>query len=148
MKLHYPLSTTSNGIQDGSNLSSTTNYADSVMGIADSQYSTWARSTVGSLVATREALWPVLAPLGTVYTKGAFYFLVPVPSKVCLLPIMLKWKFCCSSSNQMNTIFFICLTVSFFVLFAFLTAVRRRSGGYFSSSIWCVAHVRYTLRGT
>lgn len=37
---------------------------------------------VRGLDAVREALWTVLAPLGTVRTQGAFYFLVPVPSGV------------------------------------------------------------------
>ncbi len=82
MKLHYPLSARIDGSHEDSSLLNTPNHADAVVGVAERNYSTWARSTVGSLVATREALWPVLAPLGTVYTKGAFYFLVPVPSKV------------------------------------------------------------------
>lgn len=30
----------------------------------------------------REALWPIVAPLGTVKSSGAFYFLVPVPEGV------------------------------------------------------------------
>jgi hypothetical protein len=42
----------------------------------------WVSSTVSSLIAVRNALWPVLEPLGTVKTNGAFYFLVPIPSEV------------------------------------------------------------------
>lgn len=45
-------------------------------------YSAWARETIGTLEGVRAALWPVVQPLGTVYTKGAFYFLVPVPERV------------------------------------------------------------------
>lgn len=49
---------------------------------AASNYSEWATSTVGTLTAVRAAVYEVVKPLGTVYTKGAFYFLVPVPAKV------------------------------------------------------------------
>ena len=38
--------------------------------------------TVSTLKAVRAELWPILEPLGTIYTTGAFYFLVPVPAKV------------------------------------------------------------------
>ena len=42
----------------------------------------WAERTVGSMEPFRRALWPVVQPLGTVYARGAFYFLVPVPDLV------------------------------------------------------------------
>lgn len=42
----------------------------------------WVSQTVASLASVRAALWPILEPLGTTYTTGAFYFLVPVPAKV------------------------------------------------------------------
>lgn len=42
----------------------------------------WFQSHLQSLQQVREVLWPVLQPLGTVYTTGAFYFLVPVPLHV------------------------------------------------------------------
>lgn len=45
-------------------------------------YSEWAASTIGTLTEVREQLYPVLAPLGTIFTKGAYYYLVPVPPKV------------------------------------------------------------------
>eukprot|EP01032_Pedospumella_encystans_P011481 gene11481-13347_t len=80
MKLHYPLLT--NRTQDGSNLPNNDDPVAFIGTPASNNYSAWARTTVGSLVATREALWPVLAPLGTIYTKGAFYFLVPVPPEL------------------------------------------------------------------
>mmetsp|Transcript_36624 Transcript_36624/g.81354 ORF Transcript_36624/g.81354 Transcript_36624/m.81354 type:complete len:440 (+) Transcript_36624:1-1320(+) len=44
--------------------------------------SAWVKANVGTLVAARDALWPALSQLGTVRTKGAFYFLVPVPAHV------------------------------------------------------------------
>lgn len=44
----------------------------------------WVGQTVSTLAEVRAALWPILEPLGTVYTTGAFYFLVPVPPKVGL----------------------------------------------------------------
>ena len=43
---------------------------------------TWVQNTVATLNCVRSALWPVLQPLGTVYSTGAFYFLVPVPKGV------------------------------------------------------------------
>jgi len=43
---------------------------------------TWVQATVATLQSVRDALWPVLAPLGTVRAQGAFYFLVPVPPGV------------------------------------------------------------------
>ena len=43
---------------------------------------TWVGQTVSTLQAVRAELWPILEPLGTIYTTGAFYFLVPVPAKV------------------------------------------------------------------
>lgn len=49
---------------------------------AREHYSAWAQGTIATLEGARAALWPVLQPLGTVYTKGAFYFLVPVPERV------------------------------------------------------------------
>jgi hypothetical protein len=51
---------------------------------ARARYSPWAASTVGTLEGVRAALWPAVQPLGTVYTEGAFYFLVPVPAQVRL----------------------------------------------------------------
>lgn len=47
-------------------------------------YSEWAVSTIGTLTEVREQLYPVLAPLGTIFTKGAYYYLIPVPPKVCM----------------------------------------------------------------
>ncbi len=41
--------------------------------------STWVREQVAGLVPNREAIWQAVAPLGPVRTKGAFYFLVPLP---------------------------------------------------------------------
>ena len=46
----------------------------------------WVAQTVSTLAEVRAALWPILKPLGTVYTTGAFYFLVPVPPKVSEYP--------------------------------------------------------------
>ena len=46
----------------------------------------WVGQTVSTLTDVRAALWPILEPLGTVYTTGAFYFLVPVPPKVSEYP--------------------------------------------------------------
>ena len=43
---------------------------------------TWVQNTVATLNSVRTALWPILQPLGTVYSTGAFYFLVPVPKGV------------------------------------------------------------------
>lgn len=43
----------------------------------------WVKQQVSSLVAVREALWPILEGMGTVRTSGAFYFLVPLPKEVC-----------------------------------------------------------------
>jgi len=37
---------------------------------------------VRRLDGVREALWPILEPLGTVRSTGAFYFLVPLPAEV------------------------------------------------------------------
>lgn len=48
----------------------------------DNDSVSWVSRTVGSLASVRAALWPILEPLGTIYTTGAFYFLVPVPPKV------------------------------------------------------------------
>ena len=46
------------------------------------QQLTWVQNTVATLNCVRTALWPVVQPLGTVYSTGAFYFLVPVPKGV------------------------------------------------------------------
>ena len=43
---------------------------------------TWVGRTVSTLNTVRAKLWPILEPLGTICTSGAFYFLVPVPIKV------------------------------------------------------------------
>jgi aspartate/methionine/tyrosine aminotransferase len=43
---------------------------------------TFVQSKVESLAIIRDALWPILAPLGVIKTEGAFYFLVPVPKYV------------------------------------------------------------------
>lgn len=95
MQKYYPLnphSAVTTDVDDSNHSLPSTN--TSGIHLASTYYSEWARVTVGSLVAVREALWPVLAPLGTVYTKGAFYFLVPVPAEVrsqrqCYLATML-----------------------------------------------------------
>lgn len=56
--------------------------------VIDSQHAvekgsiTWVGQTVSTLNAVRAELWRILEPLGTIYTTGAFYFLVPVPPKV------------------------------------------------------------------
>lgn len=42
----------------------------------------WIEREVRSLDVVRAELWKVLAPLGTVRTSGAFYFLVPLPALV------------------------------------------------------------------
>lgn len=42
----------------------------------------WFEEHRSSLQRVREALWPVLEPLGTVKSNGAFYFLVPVPRHI------------------------------------------------------------------
>lgn len=42
----------------------------------------WVTQTVQTLKDVRAILWTVVEPLGTLYTKGAFYFLVPVPPEV------------------------------------------------------------------
>jgi aspartate/methionine/tyrosine aminotransferase len=44
----------------------------------------WFTSHLTSLDNVRNILWPILEPLGTVRTEGAFYFLVPLPDKVKL----------------------------------------------------------------
>jgi hypothetical protein len=53
-----------------------------VPAFAKESYSEWAKTTVGSLESIRAAFWPVVQPLGTIYTKGAFYYLIPVPPQV------------------------------------------------------------------
>lgn len=52
---------------------------DHECGVGHPEGRTWVQQTVRTLEEVRAALWPVLAPLGTVHTTGAFYFLVPVP---------------------------------------------------------------------
>lgn len=42
----------------------------------------WVTSQVRSLDSVRSLVWDAVAPLGTVRTSGAFYFLVPVPAHV------------------------------------------------------------------
>lgn len=42
----------------------------------------WLESHILSLKEVREALWPIVAQMGTVKTNGAFYFLVPVPPNI------------------------------------------------------------------
>ena len=42
--------------------------------------SSWVQSKVQSLSHIREAVWEAVAPMGTIRTNGAFYFLVPVPA--------------------------------------------------------------------
>lgn len=42
----------------------------------------WFQQHLAGLDRVREALWPILRPLGTVKTSGAFYFLVPLPPLV------------------------------------------------------------------
>ena len=39
----------------------------------------WIQHKVDSLVVVREAIWDIVARLGTVLTSGAFYFLIPLP---------------------------------------------------------------------
>lgn len=39
----------------------------------------WVREQVAGLSPNREAIWQAVAPLGPVRTRGAFYFLVPLP---------------------------------------------------------------------
>ena len=42
--------------------------------------SPWVQSKIQSLSQIREAVWEAVAPMGTIRTNGAFYFLVPVPA--------------------------------------------------------------------
>jgi aspartate/methionine/tyrosine aminotransferase len=49
--------------------------------ISDDNFS-WVESRINSLLPVREAIWNVVHKVGTVKTFGAFYFLVPVPSRV------------------------------------------------------------------
>lgn len=42
----------------------------------------WFDQQLAQLRMVREVLWPVLEPLGTVRTAGAFYFLVPLPDGI------------------------------------------------------------------
>lgn len=42
----------------------------------------WLDGHRKQLEAVRDALWPVVEPLGTVKPTGAFYFLVPVPKGI------------------------------------------------------------------
>lgn len=42
----------------------------------------WFQAHLNSLDMVRKAVWPVVEPLHTVYTTGAFYFLVPVPNHI------------------------------------------------------------------
>ena len=42
----------------------------------------WVQHKVDSLASVREAVWGIVARLGTVLTTGAFYFLIPLPSCV------------------------------------------------------------------
>ncbi len=51
----------------------------------DATHNTWFQQHLKGLDLVREALWPILAPLGTVKTFGAFYFLVPLPDKVRII---------------------------------------------------------------
>ena len=48
----------------------------------------WSQNKIASLKMVRDAVWKVVEPLGTVYTKGAFYFLVPVPLHVSTLTLL------------------------------------------------------------
>lgn len=42
----------------------------------------WLNSKLDGLKLVRDTLYPILQPLGTIYTTGAFYFLVPIPARV------------------------------------------------------------------
>lgn len=42
----------------------------------------WVNKNVLGLSQVRTAIWDAVAPMGTMKTNGAFYFLVPVPSQV------------------------------------------------------------------
>jgi aspartate/methionine/tyrosine aminotransferase len=50
--------------------------------LMDEQARTWVDMKVRGLSEVREKIWEILEPLGTFKTNGAFYFLVPMPSKV------------------------------------------------------------------
>jgi katanin p60 ATPase-containing subunit A1 len=52
---------------------------DQECGAGDPDGRTWVQHTIRTLETVRDALWPVVGPMGTVRTTGAFYFLVPVP---------------------------------------------------------------------
>ena len=69
---------------------------------------TWVGQTVSTLNSVRTELWPILEPLGTVYTTGAFYFLVPVPEKVrtetILLRTVLPYNRICTDSSHVSAL--------------------------------------------
>lgn len=56
--------------------------AEAIAESKDLSASSWVQSKIQGLVHIREAVWEAVAPMGTIRTNGAFYFLVPVPALI------------------------------------------------------------------
>ncbi len=84
----------------------------------------WFQEHLKNLQNARDLLWPILEPLGTVKTFGAFYFLVPVPTNV-----------------RAHELFFYLYSSKCYLSLG----DRGGGGGYSSEGIWNIVDARDTL---